>query len=186
MEETKKNWVQQSISTINTLKDVPDGLFELPPFPKVRADKSQAIVLAFCRRQHLAHPERLVTAPYRVIEASYPDLDRIEDREVAPEDFGVDSPADSNSFVGNLKELDRLSGDESLSLRRRYRELLSMVLERKWLVGGMNAPDLGKEIASEMRDILSKTTPRALAPYYEWLGRDLNHWFTRVAPKKAV
>jgi hypothetical protein len=185
MAEAKKNWVQQAVSTISRVKGIPDGLFELPPFPIVKPDGSQAILLAFCRRQQLAAPDRLVAPPYRLIEASYPDLGRIDDRQVTPKDFGLDSPPDSNKFIGNLKDLDHFTGEQSLTLRRRYRELLSIVFEKKWLIGGTRDLDQEEKIASEMRDILSKITPHDLVPYYKWLGRDLNHWFERAIPKKS-
>lgn len=178
--DEQTNWIKKAIGAINVLKDIPDGLFEFPPFLKVGDDRSQWIMLAYSRRQPPANPEQKVCAPFRLIEGSYPDLDRINDRRVSPKDFDLHVTEDPSVFIGDLRDIVRLAGDESLALNKQYRELLCTVLEHDWLIGGDSDQNQQVKTATEIRRILHRITPKSLQFYYRWLSKDLDTWINRV------
>lgn len=178
--DAQTNWVKKAIGAINVLKDIPDGLYEFPPFLKANDSKSQSIVLAYSRRQQLGNSEQKVCAPFRLIEGSYPDLEKVIDRRVSAKDFGLNVTTDPSGFIGDLRDVAKLAGDESLALNKQYRELLSSVLEHEWLVGGTSDKKKQVETATGIREILNRITPKSLEPYYRWLSRDMDTWIDRV------
>ena len=126
--------------------------------------------------------ERWLTAPFATVTVAYPDK-RVVWRDTKPIDFGLSPtrhPGDPTEYMG-LVEREGLTMLEFDNAERRYPELISKVMERRWLLTQHSVTVEERATARELHDCVRVLYDEPLLPYYQHIGRHFFAWMKRAA-----
>ena len=158
------------------------GHYSTQILPVVAGDRQYAL-LGFCYITGFSPgQERWLTAPFATVTVAYPDK-RVVWRDIQPIDFGLTPtrhPGDPAEYMG-LVERKGLTVSELSNARSRYPQLVSAVMEQRWLLTQHAVTAEEKATARELQDCVRILYDKPLLPYYQHAGRHFLAWMARAA-----
>ena len=160
-----------------------DGTYETLTLPVV-IDGKQYAMFSFCD-QEAANPSKAsrVSPPFASVYVAYPNKTFFW-KDVTSRDFGLTQwPLDEHkeSYLGVLSRKHIHSIEEWVSATKEYNRLVSLVLERKWLITAHFATQEEQKAARELQDCVRILYDKPLLPYYRHAGRQFLAWMERAA-----
>lgn len=160
-----------------------DGTYETFTLPVVIEGRQYAM-FSFCD-QTAAHPDRAsqVGPPFASVYVAYPNKQFFW-KDTKPQDFGLirwplEDPA--KLYLGTLHREHVKSIDEWVGAIKKYNQLLSLVLERQWLLTAHPTTSEERATARELQDCTRVLYDKPLQFYYQHEGRQFLAWMARAA-----
>lgn len=160
------------------------GRYVAEALPVVEGDK-QYVLFTFCTVSGGNRPgtERRLYPPFAKAYVAYPDL-KVRWQEVDEKkgiaNLATLTDADNHRYFGVIKRVG-ITSSEWTNTRVRYNELLSVVLERKWLLTRHATSAEERATAKELADCVRVVYDKPLLPYYREEGRQFFAWMERAA-----
>ena len=158
------------------------GNYSTEIIPVVQGDKQYA-QLAFCKVTGIRPgDERWITTPFATVTVAWPDKHIIW-QDVRGRDFGLVSVHKKGTLTEYAGQMDRAGTTmaEFRQARSRYTPLVSMVIEREWLLTRHAVTDEERATARELQDCVRILYDKPLLPYYHHAGRQFFAWLERTA-----
>jgi hypothetical protein len=180
-ERMAMSWAENALSLLHhsreAMERVTDATYETLPYPKIEFGK-QAIVVAWCRADAPGTGRSRIWPPFKTALIPYPNNKPMKVRPSVPQDYGLRVGPDGSlgAKAWNKDPLPREYAKE----KRRYLELLSIVLKQGWLLGGSDDRPKQKEIARELKELLPRLTLANLGPYDRIVGSVLQQWMDQI------
>jgi hypothetical protein len=158
------------------------GNYSTEVLPVVEGEKQYAL-LAFCDITGTRPgEERWLSAPFATVTIAFPDKKTVW-RDTKAANFGlqpVRRPNDDGEYIG-LIDRAGISVDELINARRRYPELISLVLERRWLLTRHTVTPEEQATARELQECTRILFDKPLLPFYRHYGSHFLAWMERAA-----
>jgi hypothetical protein len=157
----------------------PDEARETLPTPIVR-NGHQEVVIGYHLGQAIkvgAGEPRKIQFPYLQVMAQIP-RHTITTREISPKDFGLSFGR--TEYVGDLGDLRRFDLRTYKAKKKHYVELLSVVIDRGWLLDGAAVDGEQAQVAKELSAAFLEVREKALVPYYSVAAAPLISWFRKA------
>jgi hypothetical protein len=150
--------------------------------PVVEGEQQYAL-FAFC---HItgSRPgdKRYLTAPFATASVSYPTKE-VHWRDTKASDFKLQTqpqPGYETEFLG-IVDRKGISMAELRNADSRYPQLVSLVLERRWLLTRHAVTAEERATAQELQECTRILYDKPLLPYYQYMGRHFLAWMERAA-----
>jgi hypothetical protein len=151
-------------------------------------EQQQYAVVAYCLGSGRVQDQpQEVLPPFAVLYVSYPDKS-VRWEEVTPEkyaNYGLVNLATNAYEEQTLGYVDPYAPGvttEALQhARRQYLHLISLVLEREWLLKPNPPTEEERTTARELQACVALLYKKFLLPYYQHVGHDFLAWMTRAA-----
>ena len=193
MSSTKTPWVQGiSRPAMATLPArfalyMNDATYSTSVLPVVIEGKQYAVIAYCLGSGRLQNQPQEVLPPFAVLYVSYPDKSARWE-EVTPEDYanyGLVNLATNAYEQQTLGFVDPYAPGVTTEIlqhtRSRYIHLISVVLEREWLLNSLTPTEEESKVARELQECVALLYKKFLLPYYQHVGRDFFAWMTRAA-----
>lgn len=143
----------------------------------------QFAVMSFCGVSgHKPGDERRIYPVFASIYVSYPDK-RIEWRDIKLNEQGTTSfsrDANKEYYLGVI-DRSHLKAGEWAEARTRYNPLISLVMERQWLLTRHAVTPEERATARELQQCVRVLYDKPLLPYYHHVGSQFFAWLERAA-----
>ena len=150
--------------------------------PVVAGDKQYAFICFYETEGPVYGKLPKIYPPFASVRVSYPGKD-VHWEDVKPETFGfinLPQTADKRPYLG-LLESGASSMQEWRNANARYDALISVVLERRWLLTHYSTTTEERAAAQELSDCTRILYEKPLLPYYRSAGRQFFAWMERAA-----
>ena len=158
------------------------GNYSTEILPVVTGDRQYALI-GFCSITGFSpDQERWLTAPFATVTVAYPDK-HVVWHDTKPVDFGLSPtrhPGSPTEYMG-LVEREGLTLSELRNARSRYPQLVSMVMEQRWLLTRHPVTAEERATARELQDCVRILYDKPLLPFYQHAGRHFLAWMARAA-----
>jgi hypothetical protein len=158
------------------------GNYTAAVLPVVEGDRQYAL-LAFCDvTGNNPSEKRYLTAPFATVSVLYPTKE-VQWRDTKASDFKLKTepqPGYKTEFVG-IVEREGVSIAELDNADSRYPQLVSLVLERRWLLTRHAVTAEERATAQELQECTRLLYDKPLLPYYQHAGRHFLAWMERAA-----
>lgn len=156
------------------------GRYTAEILPVVEAEK-QYILLAFCSISGSSpSDERRLYPPFATVHISFPDKlirwEEIDDKKYA----GTHLDHNNRHYLGLVERIG-ITPTVWTNAHTQYLSLISLVLERKWLITKYAVTPEERATAKELQDCVQILYDKPLLPYYQQNGRQFLAWMERAA-----
>lgn len=158
------------------------GNYATMVLPVLEGDKQFAL-LSFCSVSgNRPTEERKMYPLFASVKVSYPEK-QVVWKDVHEGDFGLTSPLRDEGKEPYLGVVDRsgLVSGEWANAKRRYTPLVSLVMEKRWLLTQHTVTAEECATAKELQDCVRILYDKPLLPYYQHAGRQFLSWMERAA-----
>lgn len=169
----------------NTLEPREGGLQspQTHALPIILGEK-QFVVISFYKSDGPVYKKPLkIYPPFASVSVSYPNKE-VKWSDVTPTSFGlINLPiTESNTpYLGVLEQNGTSSIREWRNADARYDQLISLVLERRWLLTRQAVTPEEQATARELQECTRILYDKPLLPYYRHVGRHFLGWMERAA-----
>lgn len=145
----------------------------------------QAIIVGYHTAESKPSPNtpRKINFPFLEARIDLPTL-KVSAHRIEPRDYGLEIKPDE--YVGDLGDILKIDFKKFKSKRQEYNDLLSLVADRKWLLGVSMPENDEVETAIKLCGVLSDIGERALAPYYNRSGAVLFQWMATMGARHCI
>ena len=158
------------------------GNYSAMVLPVVEGDKQYALLAFGSVSGHSPSEERRIYPLFAAVKVSYP-ARQVQWLDLHEGSFGMRTTLFDAQHTPYLGVIDRhnLTVDEWTSARQRYPPLVSLVMEREWLLTRHAVTNEERATARELQNCVRVLYDKPLLPYYHYAGRQFFAWMERAA-----